>query len=91
MIIPDGGKECRRGVAAEVIWNTGCQGLSTGAGYPNKTGAFHSAHSATSAVWDGWRDQPTSTPGTAGGTVAAAGSRRTLAAGDACGLQRCAR
>ena len=91
MIIPDGGKECRRGVTAEVIWNTACQGLSTGAGYPNKTGAFHSGHSAPSAVWDGQQDQQTSTPGTAGGTAAAVGGRRTLAAWGACGLQRCAR
>ena len=42
-------------------------------------------------MWDGQQDQKTSTPGTAGGTVAAAGSHRTLAAGGACGLQRCAR
>ena len=68
-----------------------CQGLSTGAGYRNKTGAFHSGHSASSAEWGGWRDQQTSTPGTAGGTAAAAGSRRTLAAWGACDLQRCAR
>ena len=78
-------------MTAEVIWNTGCQGLSTGAGYRNKTGAFHSGHSATSAVWGGWQDQQTSTPGTVGGTAAAAGSHRTLAAWGAFGLQQCAR